>query len=163
MKATIGATARLFITMFAANASVAVVSGATPERVIEGAHTTIIVAAAIDSQSKVIASASWEIEAPIKLWHVETGAKAGTFKGHDDWVVALAFHPGKDILVSASLDKTIKFWALPDGKNTLTLKGHTERLNAIEFSADGKWLVSASKDMSVALWRTSALGIGAGK
>lgn len=47
----------------------------------------------------------------IKLWD-SRGACLKTLEGHDNWVSALAFHPGGKYLLSVGDDKTLRCWDL---------------------------------------------------
>lgn len=52
----------------------------------------------------------------IKLWDAG-GTCFKTLVGHDNWVQALAFHPGGKYLASVADDKTMRCWDLSqDGK-----------------------------------------------
>ncbi|EEP79766.1 nuclear migration protein nudF [Uncinocarpus reesii 1704] len=63
----------------------------------------------------------------IKLWDAH-GRCLGTLIGHDNWVRALAFHPGGKYLLSVSDDKTLRCWDLSQGgKCVKTLKDAHER------------------------------------
>lgn len=63
----------------------------------------------------------------IKLWDAR-GICLKTLVGHDNWVRALAFHPGGRYLLSVSDDKTLRCWDLSqDGKCVRTLADTHER------------------------------------
>ncbi|PGH34635.1 nuclear distribution protein PAC1 [[Emmonsia] crescens] len=63
----------------------------------------------------------------IKIWDAR-GTCLLTLVGHDNWVRALAFHPGGKYLLSVSDDKTLRCWDLSqDGKCVKTLKDVHDR------------------------------------
>jgi platelet-activating factor acetylhydrolase IB subunit alpha len=47
-----------------------------------------------------------------KYWYSISATKLMRQAGHDNWVRALAFHPGGKFLLSSSDDKTIRCWDL---------------------------------------------------
>ncbi|MFM6251844.1 MAG: WD40 repeat domain-containing protein, partial [Dolichospermum sp.] len=51
---------------------------------------------------------------------METGRKKFTFKGHSDWVNAIALTLDGKTLISGSWDNTIKTWDLGTGEKKLT-------------------------------------------
>ncbi|WEW58567.1 Lissencephaly-1 [Emydomyces testavorans] len=63
----------------------------------------------------------------IKLWDAR-GTCLVTLVGHDNWVRALAFHPGGKYLLSVSDDKTLRCWDLSQGgKCVKTLRDAHDR------------------------------------
>ncbi|MBX3015648.1 MAG: winged helix-turn-helix domain-containing protein [Caldilineaceae bacterium] len=55
----------------------------------------------------------------IEVWEVATGELRHTLRGHQDFILSVAFQPGmKDapILVSGSHDETVKLWAMDSGE-----------------------------------------------
>jgi platelet-activating factor acetylhydrolase IB subunit alpha len=63
----------------------------------------------------------------VKLWDAR-GACILTLAGHDNWVRALAFHPGGRYLLSVSDDKTLRCWDLAqDGKCVKVLRDAHDR------------------------------------
>lgn len=70
-----------------------------------------------------------------------------TLPGHDDRIMALAFHPHRS-LASVSRDQTVKVWRWAQADNGLksslhmTLKGHLAPLTGVAFACDGECLVS---------------------
>lgn len=61
-----------------------------------------------------------------------------TFKGHLQGVAAVAFHPKKSIVATASDDETWKLWTCPDGELIMSGEGHEDWVAGIEFHPGGK-------------------------
>ncbi len=73
-------------------------------------------------------------------------------KGHQSWVVTVAFHGKQPLLVSGSLDDTIRVWNWETEKLTYTLEGHPRGVNHVTLDPAGKTLVSCGDDATVRLW-----------
>ena len=55
----------------------------------------------------------WPAPAPIKrviFWDLATGEPAGTLRGHEDYVSAVAFSADGKLLATGSFDHTVKVW-----------------------------------------------------
>ena len=77
-----------------------------------------------------------------------------TLKGHDNYVMSVAFLPDGKRLVSTGWDKCIKIWDLTSGKAQVTMPslGHFSYATQIKYSKDGKTLFSGGIDQTVVLW-----------
>jgi|GEM_PF-2400752 len=70
----------------------------------------------------------------VRLWDAQSGRQLGQpFTGHRADVEAVAFHPNRRWLISASEDGTIKLWDIPSGRELLSVIGF----------ADGQYLAYA--------------------
>ena len=79
----------------------------------------------VDSKPEFMATGSRD--KTIKLWDAR-GTCLRTLVGHDNWVRALAFHPGGKYLLSVSDDKTMRCWDLSqEGKCVKILGNAHER------------------------------------
>jgi uncharacterized protein (TIGR03067 family) len=78
----------------------------------------------------------------VKVWDARTGAEECTLRGHTGPVVALAFHPDRYRLVSASHDETVKVWDAGRRPAPRVLKTGP-RVREAAFSPDGQTLAVA--------------------
>ena len=52
-------------------------------------------------------------DATVRVWDWAAGREVAVFRGHEDRVLGVAFHPGGERLASGSGDGTVRVWALP--------------------------------------------------
>lgn len=93
---------------------------------------------------------------------VRSGARSGSrqpgwqtvteLKGHQSWVVTVAFHPKQPVLISGSLDDTIRVWNWETQTLIHTLQGHSRGLNQVVLTPDGQTMASCGDDAAVRLW-----------
>lgn len=96
----------------------------------------------------------------IKLYNTQDWKVTQSLTGHqDNTVVALAFHPKGNLLVSASAKGndpvSIKVWDLIKKTAITQYLGHTNDVLAVALSANGERVASVSLDGSIRLWQTS--------
>ncbi len=79
-----------------------------------------------------------------------------TFRGHHDWIGAVALSPDGKLAASGSaislLIGDLQVWDPATGKVVRTLLGHIGPIAGVTFSADGKSLISGSWDRTVRVW-----------
>ena len=73
------------------------------------------------------------------------------FQAHDGIITALAWHPTKPILASASADLTIRLWSPGDGSLIEELRVPSEP-QSLSFSPSGKRLASCDAKDVVSIW-----------
>ena len=75
-----------------------------------------------------------------------------TYKAHIAPISALALHPKKSIVATASDDHTWKMWSIPNGELILTGEGHKSWVSCIDFHPKAATLATSSGDGTVKLW-----------
>jgi cytochrome c len=105
---------------------------ADPVKLFEG-HTAPIVALAVSSDGKQIASASWD--RTVRVWPVDGGAPL-LLEGHAQNVNGVAFMPDGKSVVSVSHDPQIRIWPL-DG-SAATIVTLAVPLNSVAVAPDGE-------------------------
>lgn len=88
---------------------------------IGSAHDDTIFDIEISPDGRWLASAS--ADQHVHLRRADDGGLAGTLEGHTGFVLALAFSPGSDRLVTGGDDASIRVWNLETRKQVITLDG----------------------------------------
>jgi len=83
---------------------------------------------------------------------VETYALQATAQAHDVGVAAVAHHPTKQIVATASDDCTWRMWTVPGGELVMSGEGHADWLSSVEFHPHGSHLATGSGDCAVKVW-----------
>jgi WD40 repeat protein len=79
-----------------------------------------------------------------------------TLKGHEGWVIDVAFILGTRLLVTGSHDKSLRVWDLDTGEQVgEPLLGHDVQVTRIAASPDGRWIVSGGHNGSILVWEVS--------
>lgn len=118
-------------------------------------HTDLVLAVAITSDKKVLASAGWDKR--VRLWDVAAGKELADLGQHAKQVRCLAFSPDGKLLASGSADETVKLWDVPTRKMRASLEGTGG--GTVAFSPDGKTLATGDDDWkpTVKLWDVATL------
>jgi len=81
-----------------------------------------------------------------------SGENVATGAGHKDWVAAVEFNPGGDLLATASGDSTCKVWNIDTQEELLSFHGHQGAVWSCSWHSGGSFLASASLDHSIKVW-----------
>jgi len=88
----------------------------------------------------------------VKLWNLDSMDQVRRYRGHRDFVTALAFSPNGRMLASAGLDGSIRLWSTGGRGFYRTLNGHKGKVASLAFAPSGDRLVSAGEDGLVRIW-----------
>ena len=88
-------------------------------------------------------------------WQRQLHLEMMTLRGHLYGVLAVAFSPNGQRIVTCSYDKTAKVWEAATGKELLTLKGHSAWVISLAFSPDGQRIVTGSADQTAKVWEAA--------
>src|SRR6185503_10155197 len=88
----------------------------------------------------------------IRLFDFASGRLVALLDGHENIVLALAFSPDGQRLISGSQDKTAIIWDVETRRPLDRLTGHGDAINAVGFTPDGTRAVTGSFDHELRLW-----------
>lgn len=125
-----------------------------PVQVID-AHNSAAQAVAYVTTERGPRLASGGADKTVKLWNLDTLDRIRTYRGHKDFISALAFSPDGKLLASASLDGNIRVWSTGSGRPLRRLYGHRGRVGSLSFSPDGRTLASSGADGQLRIWDVS--------
>jgi len=80
------------------------------------------------------------------------GTTLFTFKGHSDYVDAVAWSPNSQFIASGSWDGIVQVWDAHTGAIVTTYKGHRDAVSALAWSPNGQYIASGSWDHTVQVW-----------
>lgn len=123
-------------------------------------HTRWVADLAFSPDGKLLATVGGESllyrPGDVAVWDAATGARKGTFAGHDSSVWSVAFSNDGKTLATGSYDGTVKLWDVAGGKENATFAAHPHWIRALAFVPGSGLLASASEDGLVKLWDVSS-------
>ncbi len=116
---------------------------------------TVLNAIVISPKENIIASGSASTQGTVKLWDLKTGTRRHAVAAHSSSVLALAFSPNGNVLVSGSKGSDIKVWGSGGNSNKPLYEienAHLSEILSLAISRDGQMLVSGGADRTIKLW-----------
>ncbi|KAH7424011.1 hypothetical protein KP509_12G085200 [Ceratopteris richardii] len=146
----------------ASTTAMAVVSDKSGDALIATAHKDFKIRLMRTSGSHVMSIKSSGVLPPlyqyIHNWAIERRyvqswrhGKKRAWMEHTDTISAVAFSADRNLLYSASWDRTVKVWNLKEMRCAESFKAHTDSINAMIVSADGL-VFTGSADKSIKVW-----------
>ena len=77
---------------------------------------------------------------------------ARCFRGHNDEISSLAFHPEMKQIVSCGYDKLVKVWSFKPQVSPFSWKGHKGPVLCVDYNTRGTKIVSCGTDGTVKTW-----------
>src|SRR5690606_1826533 len=74
-------------------------------------------------------------------------------KGHEKFVMYVAWSPDGTYIVSGSTDKNLILWNAKTGEQVAVLEGHQDWVTCVAWSPDGTYIVSGSVDKTLIVWK----------
>ena len=125
-----------------------------------GEHTDLITRVAFDADGKHLAVAASDHVSRVWRLHADgVPTKTMTLIGHAGPVLAIAFSPSGESIVTGSADRSLKVWSSSDGRFLRSFSHHTEAIHALAFrpraAADTAPVTcaSAGDDGTVRVWQ----------
>lgn len=75
-----------------------------------------------------------------------------TFKGHIDFIRAVAVFPDKRRMVTGSMDSSLRLWDLKTGAVLKNMEGHRSAVRTMAVSPDGKLIASGDESGVLIAW-----------
>ena len=85
-------------------------------------------------------------------WQRQLHLELKTLRGHTGSVLAVAYSPDGQRIVTGSADHTARVWDAANGKGILTLRGHDGPVSSVAFSSNGRRIVTGSWDKTAKVW-----------
>jgi WD40 repeat protein len=91
-------------------------------------------------------------DSTIREWNSSTWKQVGhPWKGHTNYIYAIAIDPSGTLVASASRDKHVRLWQL-SGRRIIGIFEHSSSLNTVTFSVDGRHVYSGGGDKKISEW-----------
>ncbi|MCX6376157.1 MAG: hypothetical protein NTU88_09045 [Armatimonadetes bacterium] len=108
-----------------------------------------------DNNTVAVGYAPWDVI----LWDARRESVLSILKGHENWVVSLAFSPDGKMLVSGAGDSTARVWSIPAGKEIgrIQFPGPSTYVHSVGFSHDGNLVLAAAENGQVVIAKAPKL------
>jgi serine/threonine protein kinase len=116
------------------------------------AHDSAVQSLAFGTAGSKPILASGSADKTLKIWNLETLDRVRTYRGHRDYITAVALAAGGKDIASASLDGKVRIWSTRSNRLTRSLSGHDGRASALAFAPSGDVLASGGADGKIRVW-----------
>lgn len=116
-------------------------------------HTAVILAVAVSSSGKIVATGGADNR--LIIWSAEDLTPLRIFSQHRDAITSLAFRRGTNHLYSGSKDRTIKTWSLDELAYVETLFGHQDEVVDVAALAQERCVSVGARDRTARLWKVA--------
>jgi WD40 repeat protein len=116
------------------------------------AHDSAVQSLAFGTSGSKPILASGSADKTLKIWNLETLDRVRTYRGHRDYITAVALAAGGKDIASASLDGKVRIWSTRSNRLTRALSGHDGRASALAFAPSGDVLASGGADGKIRVW-----------
>ncbi len=116
------------------------------------AHDSAVQSLAFSMSGSRPMLASGSADKTLKIWNLETLDRVRTYRGHRDYITAVAYSSAGREIASASLDGNVRIWSGRSSRLTRSLSGHDGKANALAFAPSGDLLASGGGDGKVRIW-----------
>jgi WD40 repeat protein len=116
-------------------------------------HPGVVRGATFDLRSRLLATT---VGNTVRLWDARTGAFERPLVGRNNTVVATAFSPdGEQVVTADGADSEARVYDTSTGALTTQLTGHGQAVNDASFSPSGDLIVTTSDDRSARVYRSA--------
>jgi WD40 repeat protein len=92
----------------------------------------------------------------IGLWSIATGQQLAMLRGHDGGVLAVAFSPLNDLLISGGDDGIVRLWSIETRHELRELRESEGPITSLVFGQGGDVICAANKQGTLLVWKTKS-------
>ncbi|RMF78310.1 MAG: WD40 repeat domain-containing protein [Chloroflexi bacterium] len=116
------------------------------------AHEDAVRDIVFSPDGRYIVTASDYLDNTVRVWRIDSGERIAEMNAHVSGVLALAYHPRRNLIASAGGDGMIRLWDVTLSQVLRTFSGHDGSVLDVAFNPEATILASAGEDGSVQLW-----------
>lgn len=119
-------------------------------------HATAMDVLVVSPDGRRLAEAG--VDKKVRIRDAATLAVQQEIRAHDAPITALAWHPSKPIVATASADLSVKLWNLETGRCLEELRGMKTAPDSLAFSPSGQRLGCAGNGNPTRIWEPKSIG-----